>query len=115
MAVAHRILIICWHIIRDGGVYQELGGSHYDRLHPDRSARRLIRRLQQIGFDVTVQPIPATDHVAVASAPCAPTRSRPPAAGPSVCRKCARLRIPCIHARPNKHARQTGAPMNTAT
>ena len=40
LAVAHRMLIIAWHIIQEGTVYEELGGSHYDRLHPDRSARR---------------------------------------------------------------------------
>jgi hypothetical protein len=56
MAVAHRILTIAWHIIHDGGVYREAGSSHYDRLHPDRSARRLTRRLQQLGFEVTLKP-----------------------------------------------------------
>ncbi|HEX4168730.1 MAG TPA: IS110 family transposase [Bryobacteraceae bacterium] len=55
LAVAHRMLTIAWHIIQDGTLYEELGGNHYDRLHPDRSARRLIKRLEQIGFQVTVQ------------------------------------------------------------
>ena len=55
LAVAHRMLIIAWHIIQDGTVYEELGGNHFDRLHPDRSARRLIKRLEQIGFQVTVK------------------------------------------------------------
>src|SRR5436305_15040344 len=49
------MLIIAWHIIQDGTVYEELGGNHYDRLHPDRSARRLIKRLEQIGFQVTAK------------------------------------------------------------
>jgi transposase len=40
LAVAHRILINTWHIINDGKVYEELGGNHHDRLHPERSARR---------------------------------------------------------------------------
>ena len=55
MAVAHRMLIIAWHIIHDGAVYRELGGNHQDRLNPDRSARRLIRRLEQIGLEVNVK------------------------------------------------------------
>lgn len=42
LAVAHRILIVAFHIIRDGVVYQELGGDYHDRLHPVRTARRLI-------------------------------------------------------------------------
>jgi len=44
------MLIIARHIIQDGTAYEELGGNHYDRLHPDRSARQLIKRLEQIGF-----------------------------------------------------------------
>ena len=55
LAGAHRMLMIAWHIIQDGTVYEELGGNHYDRLHPDRSARRLIKRLAQIGFQVTIK------------------------------------------------------------
>ena len=55
LAVAHRMLIIAWRIIQEGTVYEELGGNHYDRLHPDRSARRLIKRLEQIGFQVAVK------------------------------------------------------------
>ncbi len=98
MAVGHRILIICWKIIRDGGVYRELGGSHYDRLHPDRSARRLTRRLQQLGFEVTIKP--KTDSPAPAKA--VPQAPKPATAGPSLCRRCARWGIACIHARNSK-------------
>jgi transposase len=45
LAVAHRILIIAYHILRDGGEYRELGGNYHDRLHPLRTAKRLVRRL----------------------------------------------------------------------
>lgn len=119
MAVAHRILIICWHIVRDGITYRELGGNHYDRLHPDRSARRLTRRLEAIGFEVTLKP-KASAQVAAASKPLqrpAPTQPpRPTAADPSVCRKCARWGIACIHARNNKHAAvNVPAAVNTST
>ena len=55
MAVAHRMLTIAWHIINEGAVCRELGGNHQDRLNPDRSARRLIRRLEQIGLEVNVK------------------------------------------------------------
>ena len=38
---------------------------HYDRLDPDRSARRLIKRLQQIGFEVTLKhTLPSSTAVA---------------------------------------------------
>ena len=56
IAVTHRLMIIAWHIIDEGTVCRELGGNHHDRLHPDRSARRLIRRLEQIGLEVSAIP-----------------------------------------------------------
>ncbi len=57
MAVANRILTIAWHIINNEGTgYREIGGNHHDRLHPQRSARRLMRRLEQIGYEVSVKP-----------------------------------------------------------
>jgi len=55
VAVAHRILIIAWSIIRSGSEYQERGGDHFDRLHPERTARKLVRRLERIGFEVAVK------------------------------------------------------------
>jgi transposase len=121
LAVAHRMLIIAWHIIQDGTGYKELGGNHYDRLHPDRSARRLIKRLEQIGFQVTLKQtvtqsaLPPT-HVSSALKEPASNRQRslktklatadpPPQhtsakpADVTLCRRCARWGIPCIHAR----------------
>jgi hypothetical protein len=117
LAAAHRILIIAWHIIQDGTEYKELGGNHYDRLHPDRSARRLIKRLEQIGFQVTVKqtvPQSAPTHVSSAlketasnsqrrlktkSADPPPQHTSPKPADATLCRRCARWGVPCIHAR----------------
>jgi transposase len=121
LAVAHRMLIIAWHIIQDGTVYEELGGNHYDRLHPDRSARRLIKRLEQIGFQVTVnqaapksapmlndtnstlkgavcKKLSAIKNKSATADPSVP-RAVPKPADPNLCPRCARWGIPCIHAR----------------
>jgi transposase len=121
LAVAHRMLIIAWHIIQDGTVYEELGANHYDRLHPDRSARRLIKRLEQIGFRVTLnkaipESAPTVDdtnstpkeavckkHPTIknkfATPDASPPRPVAKPADPSLCLRCARWGIPCIHAR----------------
>jgi hypothetical protein len=56
LAVAHRILSIVWHLIAKGGTYQEFGATFHEQKHPDRSARRLIRRLEQLGFEVDAKP-----------------------------------------------------------
>jgi hypothetical protein len=111
MAVAHRILIIAWHIIHDGGVYREAGSSHYDRLHPDRSARRLTRRLQQLGFEVTLKPQMSLGTSPKPDSPQPAMPLKPPAADPKLCRRCARWGIPCIHIR-NQRLTNTTPPAN---
>jgi transposase len=103
VAVAHRVILIAWHLIADGGIYQEAGGNYYDRLRPDRTARRLARRLEQIGFQVTLKPVPlvaaATDPPPQADRGHPATTPKPKPADPNVCRRCARWKIPCIHVR----------------
>ena len=44
-------------ILHDGVPYQELGASHFDRLNAERLARHYVRRLQELGLEVTVQPV----------------------------------------------------------
>jgi len=51
VAVAHRIAVIAWHILGEQGVeYYERGGDHFDRRNPERTARKLSRRLEAIGY-----------------------------------------------------------------
>jgi transposase len=116
LAVAHRVLIIAYHIIRDGTVYRELGRDYHDRRHPERTAARLTQRLKGIGYEVTLtqrpdwtgrHPMPPPQPVGTAkwtsssrsSAPVRRRRDRRPPATPEVCPKCARWGISCIHAR----------------
>jgi len=86
MAVAHRILILAYYIIRDGSRYQEQGGDIYDRRDPERTAKRLTRRLQRIGFEVTLKPHSRPIH--------------PESLPGQACERCNHWGIPCIHARP---------------
>ena len=46
-----------WHMLRDGTEWCELGGAYFDRADAKKSAARLIRRLQQIGYAVQVTPV----------------------------------------------------------
>ena len=86
VAVAHRILIIAFCILRDGTEYREMGGDYFDRLHPERTRDRLIRRLQSLGHNVVLTP-PTETATPPPSAP--KKRGRP-------C-KCAERSIPCKH------------------
>jgi transposase len=61
VAVAHTILIIAHHLLRllnrDGelGSYRELGADFFDRRDRQGLQRRLTRRLERLGFTVTVK------------------------------------------------------------
>lgn len=56
VALGHTLLVIAYHLLRDGTTYRELGGDFLDRLEPDRLTRRLVKRLEQLGHAVTLQP-----------------------------------------------------------
>jgi transposase len=101
VAVAHRILQIAYHVIRDGAVYREVG-VEMDEHKRARTARRLARRLEGIGYQVTLKPRPRPP---VAGAPV------PPAPGPlpgQTCTLCNGWGIACIHARAAKRRQPKG-------
>jgi transposase len=56
LAVGHKILVIAYCILKSGTTYTELGGNYFDQLHPERVAKRLVHRLQQLGLNVIVAP-----------------------------------------------------------
>ena len=56
VAVAHAILVIAYHLLTRGTAYAELGQDHFDRRDAAATDRRLVARLQQLGFDVTLTP-----------------------------------------------------------
>lgn len=90
VATAHQLLIIAYQLLRDGGSYRELGGGHYDSLHPIRTQNRLIRRLERLGLHVIVRPTKASDPAPLPSEH-KPRRGRP-------C-KCLERGIDCKHRR----------------
>ncbi len=54
MAVAHRLLIIAYHVIARREPYRELGADYLERRRPTALVDRLVQRLRQLGVDVTV-------------------------------------------------------------
>jgi transposase len=52
VAVAHQILQICYHVMQQGTDYQELGPDYFDRRHRERTVKRHIRQLEQLGYQV---------------------------------------------------------------
>jgi transposase len=56
VAVGHSILVIIYHLLKHKDVqYEDLGGDFFDRLQPERLRRYLVRRLQSLGYDVTLK------------------------------------------------------------
>jgi transposase len=54
MAVAHSQLCICWELLQRGQAYQDLGNDYFDRINQNRVKRQLVRRLEKLGYAVTL-------------------------------------------------------------
>jgi hypothetical protein len=55
MAVAHSILVIAYHLIQRHEDCRELGGDYFEKRRPQTTAKHLIKRLEGLGYTVTVQ------------------------------------------------------------
>jgi transposase len=58
-AVAASILTAAYHMLQNGVFYQDLGPEHFNRTGRDGQAKRLVKRLQNLGFAVEITPIAA--------------------------------------------------------
>ncbi|MER7578190.1 IS110 family transposase [Streptomyces sp. NPDC126514] len=57
VAVEHSIIIAIWHMLTDHKPYHELGGTYFTRRDPERTARKAVGQLNQLGYRVTLDPI----------------------------------------------------------
>ncbi len=55
MAVAASMLTAAYYMLRDDVDYRDLGTDYFDRLDRTHAAERLVRRLQNLGFQVEVK------------------------------------------------------------
>jgi transposase len=69
VAVGRTILQAAYHMIQRGEPYYELGANYLDQLDRERTAKRLIKRLQALGFDVNVKDRVVTTVPAQGQAP----------------------------------------------
>lgn len=54
MAVAHSLLVSIYSMLRDQVSYQELGPDYFDQLQAQHLERHYVRRLEALGFQVTL-------------------------------------------------------------
>lgn len=59
VAVAHKLLIIVYHVLQRRQEYRELGANYFDALNSERLKRTLVRRLEGLGHTVILKPIEA--------------------------------------------------------
>lgn len=57
VAVAHAILVIAYHILKNQVSYNELGPDYFDKLNVTQIKRHHIRRLEGLGFKVVIEPL----------------------------------------------------------
>lgn len=57
VAVAHKLIVIIWHVLATGRPYQDLGAGYFTtRMDPEKERHRLVAKLEAQGFKVTLQP-----------------------------------------------------------
>jgi transposase len=60
VAVAHSMLETIWHLLTNGELFQDPGADYFERHHdPAREAKRLTRRIEALGYTVTITPTAA--------------------------------------------------------
>jgi transposase len=55
VAVAHTILAIAYHLLKNRTTYEELGDAYFDERDKEVLQRRLVRRLEELGYTVTAE------------------------------------------------------------
>jgi transposase len=56
VAVGHSILVIAYHLLTRRTPYEELGDNYFDERDRQAVKRRLVQRLEDLGYEVTIQP-----------------------------------------------------------
>jgi transposase len=56
VALAHRLWVIVVHVLTDGQPYQDWGPTYHDARDRNQIVHRTVRRLEKLGFRVTVEP-----------------------------------------------------------
>jgi transposase len=55
MALAHHMLTVIYHMLRDNQPYQEPGASYYEDKRKPEITKRMVQRLERLGYQVTLE------------------------------------------------------------
>jgi transposase len=56
LAVAASMLTAIWHMLKNGVEYRDLGADHFAHRDRSKAILRLVRRLNDLGFNVEITP-----------------------------------------------------------
>ena len=56
IAVAHAILVVIYHMLKKDSSYRDLGINHYNEINRQATVKRSVKRLESMGFKVTIEP-----------------------------------------------------------
>lgn len=62
VAVAHTILVIAYYLLKRKDLNRVLGGNYFDNCRPEATARRMVRRLESLGYLVSLQQLSDQPH-----------------------------------------------------
>jgi len=57
VAVGHSLLVVVSHLLTHDCPYVDLGSTYFDQRDPRPVQRRLVRRLEALGFHVELTPV----------------------------------------------------------
>jgi len=57
IALGHTLLVIIYHLLSEDKDYQELGGNYFDEWDRQAVQKRLVRRLEKLGYEVMLTPV----------------------------------------------------------
>ena len=56
LAIAHKILVSAYHMLAKNLPYRDLGEAYLDHISQTRTVANLKRRLERLGYNVTLEP-----------------------------------------------------------
>lgn len=56
IAVAHTLLVIVYHVLKEKKPHEELGADYFEKLDTTRLQQHHVQRLEQLGYTVTLTP-----------------------------------------------------------
>ncbi len=59
VAVGHTILVIAYSLLKRSCSYEDLGGDYFDQRDRQAVERGLVRRLEGLGYKVSLDPVAA--------------------------------------------------------